>query len=324
MPIFNAIVFDVLIIVLLLLIIFIGVLKGIKHTLINFGLLAASIALSFTSFLNIIKLPIVNFLSSKIVLGVGISEEVKIGVNLIYLFVASLVLTVLFYLIFRLAKHLIFMIIKKNMIKANKLPPRLDVWSRVFGGVFSLILYGAIVIVSLSAIDNPLVGGNKTISNGYVTKYIEKTDELLINVFNKDVGETYEDKLLIKLVKGDLYVKVSEETIEDIKVLSELVSSGKLVPTDLSSLDQTVKYMEHLLRFVTNNLLDEKGIEKDGFEEVVELTRNIVTKTINEINILHKGDTPLEANNTLAISNSLRKLGLVDINEIFETVFVIK
>ena len=107
-----------------------------------------------------------------------------------------------------------------------------------------------------------------------MSKYIEKADELVIGVFNDDLADTYEDRLLIQLVKGNLYVKVSLETIEDMNVLSQLVSSDKLVPTDLSNIEQKILYLNHLLRFVNNNLLDK-----------LKLLSNIEIKVLSNIYI---------------------------------------
>lgn len=324
-PLFNAIILDVAVVAIVLLIIFFGALKGIKHTLINFVLLAGSIALSFTSFLNVVKAPIMNLLSDKIVLGAGVANEIKLGMHMTYNFLASFVLTLLFYLIFRLVKVLICMMIKRRNLKANKLPVRVNKVSRFLGGVFGLIFNGALVVIFLSIFATPLVGGDKTLENSYVSKYVEDLDDMIVKlIVDEKEADVFETKILVNLLKGNLYSKVSVESVEDLQDISKLVESGKFIPTNLENVNEVLDHMYHILNFVNTHALDEKGLEVDGFEKAVALTRDMVSNSINEFNSL-KGEGPLiEAEKTLAIQNQLKKLGLTEAATTFENVFVIK
>lgn len=320
-PQFNAIVLDVIVIVMLLSIVALGAFKGIKHISIDFTLLAGSIALSFSSLTKPLKSYIIELLAPNIKLGAGISNEVKLGVNFLYLAMASLVLTVLVYILLRLIKYLVFMLLKKNMIKRNQLPKYPDVVSRILGGVFSLIFNGALFIVLLSGFANPFVGGDKTVNSSFVTKYVIQVEDVVIKDLIKDpLAET---KLVLKVVKGDLFAEISDKDAQNFIGLSTLVSEGKLVPDSLENVQDVLDGMYNLLSLVSSHALDEEGIEVDGFEKAVELTRNLVTDSINAMNSLNTSGEKITAKNTLAISNLLKKVVKNEIVDIFESVFVI-
>lgn len=319
LPQFNALVLDVIVIVLLLSLIALGVFKGIKHIAINFVLLIGSIALSFTSVTNVLKVQIVQLLSSNIKLGIGVGDEVKLGIYVAYTFIAALILTILFYVILRLLKYLIVVLIKRNMLKNNKLPKITTKLSRIFGGIFSLVFNGALFIVMLCLFTTPLIGGNKTSDSSYVTKHIVKLDDLLLDAISED--ELLQEKIMVKLVKGDLIENVDDETAKSFKGLSELVNSNKLTPENLDNPQEIVNSLHDVLYIVVNHGLDENKVEIDGFEKVVELTRNMANASVNAINGLHTSEEKLVANNTLATYNLLVELGLQESADIFERVF---
>ena len=325
-PLFNAIILDVAVVAILLIVIVIGAVKGILHTFINFVLLAGAFALGFAPFMGIVKTPIIDLLSSKIELGVGVANELKLGIYLLYPFIASLAVSLLIYVLLRLIKLLVFVLIKRNLIKDNKLPSRVGKASRVTGAFAGLILYGVVIIAALTVFATPLVGGEKTLKEGYVAKYIEQGDDYLVKLIadEKDYVKI-ENQVIVKLIMGDFYYKVSAESAEDIVVLGEAIEKKAFAVENLDNIKNKIKYMHHFLRFVTDNALDEEGLEVDGFAQVVEMTRSMVSESVNKMNELHKGQSvPIDAGDiTLSVSQLITKLGLPEISKTFSDVFVI-
>ena len=321
-PQFNSIILDVAVIVILLAVIALGAFKGIKHVSINFVLFMGSLALALTSLTNIVKEPILAILSEKIKLGAGVGDEAKLGAYFLYPLMASLILAVLVYVVLRLLKCLIVMIARRKMVKANKLPPSPGKKSRIFGALFSLVFNGALVVILLSILNTPLVGLDKTMETSKVATHVASLDDLVIELVSDD--ELLDEKVLIKLVRGDVLVAVSDQDAQAIADISELIAKGGLIPEKLDEPQKAVDALHSVLLFVTNHALDDEGVERDGFEKAVELTRDLVAKSVNKMNTLNAGQAAIEAEDTLAVSNLIRKLGLAEAAATFEAVFVIK
>lgn len=323
LPQFNPIVLDVVVVVLLLFILVLGAFKGLKHTLINFVLLLGSIALSFCSLTNVIKIYIIDLLSKIVKFGAGVSNEVKLGVSFTYMFAASLVLTLLLYVLFRLLKAVIVSFSKRRKEKRNELVHLPRKTSRFFGAVFSLLLNGALALVMLSVFTTPLIGGNKTSEISYVTKHIDKLDDEVIKLCGGN--ELVDEHILIRLVRGDFFIKVEEKDVKYLVDISEFLSEDHLVPQTLDGIQEYLDSMRSLLSFVISQGLDKDGVERDGFEKAVELTRELVVTSINQMNSLKGDGAQIDAEGTLAISDLLVKLGIKDSTiDIFESVFSIK
>lgn len=322
LPQFNPIVLDVIVVVALLFLLVLGAFKGIKHVLINFALLAGSIALSFSPVTTVIKVYIIELLQGFIEFGAGASNELKLGVTVSYMFMASMILTLVLYILLRLFKSLIEMVIKRKQLKANKLPRMPRAPSRILGGLFSLILNGSLVLVLLSVFTNPLVGGNKTSDITYVTKEIDKLDDKVISLISDN--ELIDEHIILRLVRGDFFVATTDEDAKTFASVATLVNDKALMPSDLSNIQENLDGLRNLLSFVVTHGLDEDGLERDGFEKTVELTRNLVTNIVNQMNTLNESEDPINATGTLAISNLLNKLGLSDCVKIFQETFVIQ
>lgn len=321
-PQFNSIILDVAVIVILLAVIALGAFKGIKHVSINFVLFAGSLALAFTSLTNVVKAPILALLSDKIKLGAGVGDEAKLGAYFLYPLMAALILAILVYVVLRLLKCLIVMIAKRKMIKANKLPPTPGKKSRIFGALFSLVFNGALVVVLLSILNTPLVGLDKTMESSKVATHVANLDDMIIEAVCDE--ELLDEKVLIKLLRADVLVAVSEEDAKAMEDIAELIAKGGIVPEKLDEPQQILDDMHAVLLFITNHALDENGVERDGFEKAVELSRDLVAKAVNKMNALNAGQPAIEAENTLAVANLIRKLGLEEAVITFEAVFVIK
>jgi hypothetical protein len=157
--------------------------------------------------------------------------------------------------------------------------------------------------------------------NTYVSKYVEELDDLIIDKVSDD--DLIEEKVMYRLINGNLYMKVDDDQASNLASISSLVSEGKLVPENLDNVQETLDYLRHILSFTVNNAINDSGVENDGFEEFVKLTRNTVQDSINAMNKLHEGE-PIEAEGTLVIDNLLKKLDLNNVEEVFANVFVIK
>ena len=319
----NPIVVDVVVSVLFLSLFAIGIFKGFKHAVLNFILLLGSIALSFSSLLNIVKDYLVDFLIDKISLGAGVADEIKLGLLFSYKFITSVALAIIIYVILRLFKYLIHLILKRKARKRNKLIKRPRPVSRIIGGTFSLIFNGAILVVLLSIFASPLVGGNETLKNGVVAKDIEKFDDELLGVFVDDPN-LIENQMMVRFVKGDLFIKVENSQVSDYVAITSLLSEGKVIPENLNDPQLIVDTIRHLLSFTADNTLNDKD-EVIYLNEAVNLTKDLVTKAINEVKALH-GDSEdlLVADGTLAVSNLLNRFKLDKVNETFKSIFELK
>lgn len=314
LPVFNGLILDVAVIVILLMIIAIGSFKGILHTAINFLLLSLSVFLSFMSFTNLLKRPIIQLISSIIELGV-ITPEHKLGAYMLYPLIASLILTILFYVIFRLIKCLIVRLIEKK--KKSKLP---DVYSRISGAIFSLIFNGIFALACLSVFATNLVGGTKTIESSYVAKHIDKLDNILLKTI-KD--ENLHDELIVKVINSNLTMKVSEADLKTFKTITGAINEDKIIPTDLNSVQTNIDNLVALLTYMEKNGINSKGVEIDGYELCVEQTREIATKSINAFASLKTSKDLILANNTLALQNLLKKFNLEESAKTLENIFII-
>lgn len=314
-PVFNGLILDVIVIVSLLTIISIGAFKGILHTFIDSMLLALAIFLSFAPFMGVIRAPIVQSLSSLIDVG-AVSPELKLGTYMVYPFLASLILTILFYAVFKLIKLVIVKLIERK--KVSKLP---DVISRISAATLSLLVNGIAFIALLTMFSTSFMGGNKTIENSSVAKHVEKVDESILEVV---FGDKIEEKMIIKAINTDLFMKVSEEDISDFEVISKSIEEENLIPKDLSNPGKIMENLYKLLSYMEVRGLDASGIERDGYELDIEQTREIANKSISAFSSLRENGNLLEAENTLAVKNLLLKFKLEDTAVLLEETFIIK
>ena len=317
-PQFNFIILDIIVVLVLILFAVFGSLKGIKQVLIDLVLFIGSALLSFSSLTNFIKLPIINLAFSTMPLGAGANDTTKLALSISYFFIASLIFMLLIYLLAITIKYIIRFFIKRNALKNNKLIKYRSVLERVFGGVVNFIISGSFAIILLSVVNTPLFGLNKTTNESLITKYVIQFDDI---IFYQD--ELYEAKLCAKLLKGDVFVKVDEQDAQVMnKVLSTLEKESILVK-DVKDLQEGLDSIYNILLFVEMNCLDENGNVLDGYKQAVEITKNLVTKSINHMNDLRENQDRIDGmKNIQAIHNLLRKFNLNDIDEIFTSMFV--
>lgn len=320
LPLLNGIVLDVIVIAALLSVIFLGAFKGIKHISINFVLFMVSLAVSLMSFTNVLKVALVEFISPYIKLNVSVALEHKLALYMLYMFFASIVLTILLYVILRLIKLLICFLVKKRMQKNNELYNSVPTpASRIAGGLFSLVFNGLLIIFALSIFSTPLVGGDKTSEVSYVSKHIEKVTDTILELVSDD--QLLKDKIIVKLVKSDVLLKVSDEDAKDFQLMALAISKKEVIPANLDKPQESVNKLGSLVSFVSKYMLDEKGVELDGYELVVETTRDLANKSVTTFNSLRDSGPLINAEGTLAIANNLESLGLDSTVIIFEEAF---
>lgn len=322
-PQFNSIILDAVVLVLLFATILYGALKGFKHTIINFILFAGSVFLAFTSYVNIIKVYIVDFLSTNIQFSAAMSEEIKLGISMFYTFFASLALAIVFYLILRFFKLLFVLIAKKRREKKGRPPKFPGKISRFLGSVFSLGLNGAVVIILLIFFANPLVGGDVTIQHSRISDAIELNATKAIHAMTGDpLGE---EKVMIKAMKGDfLLVDVDDQDAQSLQAIAGFVSHKNLKNIDMQDTQKTLDSLYALLHFMDKYALADSGTEIVGFQHFVKYSRNMISETVNLLNASKPVGELMEGNKTLTICNLLKKVGLTEAATTFEQMFVMQ
>ena len=314
----NSIYFDVAVIVILLAIIAIGALKGVMHTSINLLMLVGSIALAFSPLLDVVKTPLINLLVEKVSLGAGSAQEAKLGLLLAYRMLVSVGLAVAMYIVLRLIKGIVIHVIKRRAKKSNRLLKSPHTLSRVSGALVSLLFNGVVVVALLSIFASPMIGGNKTLEKSAVAKHVEKTDDLVVGLFVDDV-ELLENKVLVKLVKGNLFAKVSNETGKDMIAVANLVNEGKLIPTDLNNPQEKVDSLEHVLALV-------KAIEPEEFKDATEIMKDLVAKAVNAMKTIHdeSGSGLIEVKGGMAVHKLLVEFDLQTSADAFAEIFTME
>ena len=325
-PQFNAIVLDVILVVALLGLAALGVFKGVKHTLINIGLLIVALVIGFMPFTNVIKAYLAGLLGSMIKIGsnVSYSAEAKISMSMLYMFMATMIFTILVYIIIRLIKLLIVKLYRRNYgIGRIQLTPV----SRVFGGIFGFLIHGVMLIFLLSLADNPLVGVDKTYDNSYVSQYIVRADNMLIDAFGGD-SEKIEANITILALKGNVLAKVKDEDIQNFIGMTDVLGNSSLAPKGDEFDEEDAKLAANQIEYILNAqqaiFMDENGNPLAGFEEMKELTADALNKAISQMVTLHGEAEDFEGvENAFNVILKLEKLYGVAVAEKFASLFVI-
>lgn len=324
LPQFNAIVLDVVMVVALLSLIAIGVFKGVKHTLINIGLLVVSLVLGFMPFTNVIKVYIAELLGKMINIGnnVSYSAEAKIAMSSLYMFMAALIFSLLLYVIARLVKLLIVRLYrKKNGIGRIDL----TVLSRVFGGVASFFIHGFLVILLLSVADNPLVGMDKTLDNSFVSKYVTRVDDIIIDACGGN-SQNVEANITILAMKGNVLAKVNDQDVANFIGMADALGKQTIAPDsmDLNKVMQTVNNMEYILLVQESLFADENGDALGGYEDMMALTKDAFNKAISQMASMHGDAEKIQGvDNAFNVANKLEKLYGAVLADKFSALFIL-
>ena len=212
----DPIILDVSFIVLLVLIAFFGVIRGIKSVLINFGLVVVSLFLGFTRYTDSIKFVIVDkLIKLEQLLPAGSTTAAKFGASMVSNIVGSICVALLFYIVIRLIVMLISLMLKKRNVNRGK--EAKSKVGRVFGGLINLIYGFVILMFALLTMNNNIIGGEKLIGKSTVTKNVVNFTEKNLNKINKDLI----DITVLKINMGDLLYEIDFETIDAYHYLDE-------------------------------------------------------------------------------------------------------
>jgi len=263
----NPIVLDVAVGAILVLVTFLGAIKGIKNGIIDFFILGASLFLGFSPYTVSLK----QVFSEKVLkleklLPAGSNKTMEFGVTLFANFLSALTLFLLFYILLHVIKMLIAIIGKKK--KNNDYKPKNRV-GRVFSGMLSFVTGSALTIVMSFALNNNLVGMKNMINESkIVNKVMDKAEEVLVKE-----DECFVKKLVIKIYNGDLMYKVNEKLVVsfdylDIKMDKMIANKGYLEDIEDTSLTKEevitmikdrVNDLNHFA--IVSNYLDEEHKE---------------------------------------------------------------
>lgn len=246
----NPLILDSIVVGLLVLIIFFGVIKGIKKTLLDFILLAFSFFLGFSSYMNSVKsvlLTDVFFFDKWLPAGSG--NIVIFAMSWFGSFIASLAVFVLLYAVVHVLVILLRIIAKRRFVKEEK---RKNKIGRVIGGVFSFAYGGVVVLALLLALNNNIAGVKPLIERSTVTKFIVNKAEELINKKDKDLSK----KIVMKVYEGDLLAQIDEDLIKSYNYVNEYVALNLLDKKYVENIEEENFTKEEAEEIVRNRVLD--------------------------------------------------------------------
>jgi len=292
----HPIIIDTLVISLFVLVIFFGVIKGIKKTAIDFALFSVALFLGFCPFTNDVKIILVkNVIKIEEWLPAGSGVEYKMAATMFTGLVASLAMFFIFFVIFHLIEVLINILINN---KRKETPGKKSKVGRVFGGILAFIYQGFVLVVIMMCFNNNIIGMKEPINDTAVTKFIVKSSSKILNKIDNDAST----KIVIKVLKGDVLYKAESETIRAFKEVDE--KADKLFNEDsyIEILDdlnvaaiEVQKYLEERLVDIKNiaiivNELDDFDVAKKEFAFVCEewltiMHRNYENRNLNQIEL---------------------------------------
>ena len=309
----NPLILDVVVIALFVLITFFGVIRGVKSTIIDFVLLAVSIALGFLPYTNDLKEAFIGIFKVNEWLPAGSSNVALFGASLFSSLFTSTITFLLFYGVLHAIVALIAMFIRKKK-KAAKKPKK--VVSRVFGGIISLIYQGVIVVVALLTLNNNIVGMKNFIGNSLLSSVIvDKTEELIDNI---EVGAT--DAIVIKIYNGNLMQRVTKEDVKSFNYFDDKFETLILNKKYLTNLEDVSVTNDEARKMIKERIIDlynlaiisdsfddnNKGLKED-FSKLAEEWLGAMNKKVKE-NYL--GKVELTMNEYGNIKIALEKAGL--------------
>lgn len=265
----HPVVLDVTLISLLVLIVFFGVLRGIKKNIFDLLILSVSIFLGFSSYTQVVK----DVFTKKIL---NLPELVPAGSSNLLVFlssmfnnlVSSLCVLVLIYLVMSVLRSLFGMLIRKRRGEEHK--PKSKV-GRVIAGFLSFV-YGSVVLVfALHTLNSNVVGMNALVEQTSVVKVVAEKSEALID----NIGEKFfkqkrlTDKVVLKIHKGDFMAVID----------NEFVASFDYVDGKINEIFGRTKYLEIL----EDSELTETEAKEISKERINDLNNAaILAKNFNE------------------------------------------
>lgn len=217
----NPIVLDVAVAAILVLVTFLGAIKGIKNGIIDFFILGVSLFLGFCPYTVSLKQAFSeNILKLEKLLPAGSNKTMEFGVTLFTNFLSALALFLLFYMLLHVVKTLVFIIVRKK--KGTNYKPKSRV-GRAFSGALSFVTGSFLIIVMMFTLNNNLVGMKNMINDSKIVGLaIDKVEEMLTK---KD--KCFVKKMVIKIYNGDLMYEVDEELVYSFDYLDQKM--GKMI-----------------------------------------------------------------------------------------------
>ena len=198
----HPLILDTIIVSVFVLIIFFGIIRGIKKTLVNLSLLVASILLGFTSIMNSVKgVFATQILKLSEWVPSGSDKAYKVAATAFTNFLSSLCVFVLIYAILHVIS-ILFGILRKNKKKDTNETQNKSAASRAFGAIVSFVYQGVVVIFIMLFMNNNLVGMNSAFERSTIAKFVVKQSNKTLNGINE--GTT--NKMLLKVVKGEILI----------------------------------------------------------------------------------------------------------------------
>lgn len=212
----DSVIVDAVFIAVILLITFLGCIKGFKKTFIGTLIFSISLFLAFSPWLKEAKVLLVDeVLSVEKWLPAGSDSITVFIATLLTPCISAIVLFALFYIVLKVLVIAIRVITRAKMrdnLKKSKI-------GRVFGGLISLVFGGVFFISIIMICNNNLIGMRNMVDDSKVVSFvIEKTEDLL-NKKDKNLSS----KIVLKIYKGDFLAEVSEDSIKAFNSLDEVV-----------------------------------------------------------------------------------------------------
>lgn len=310
----NPIILDTIVVSVFVLIIFFGVVRGIKNVLFDFFILLFSIFLGFTSYTKSIKDVVARILNISEFAPVGSKAAYKVAVSLFEGLVSSVCVFLVFYLLAHLIKLIVGTIIRKG--KKEDIKPK-SKWGRVFGGFLSLVYQGAFLIIVMLILNNNFTGMNETFKKSTIADFlVDSSEKLLIKIDDKA-----KEKLTIKVIKGDLLYVVDNDVVDSYEYIENKVDFLLLDQEYVSILDDEKLTNEEAEMYIKNAILDLNKLIffVESMDNYGNCKKEFIVLSEDWLNAMHrvlstKGMDPIEMNinECVSIRLNLIKMGLTE------------
>jgi len=317
----QPLILDVLCIVILALIVFFGVIRGIKKNLISYLILMISLFLGFCSYTQSLKDVFTeDIIKVTELVPAGSSNVLKFGVALFVDLIGSLCVFLLMYLLLTVLNILIGIMIRKR--RGTGAGPKSKV-GRVFSGLFSLVFGGMIFVVSLQALNNNFVGMNVLVEKTTVTKAIVGGSEKMMNKVGEELFETLKlsDQIVLKIYKGDLLYVVSYDSVDAYNYTDKMIDDALYNKKYLTILEDSSLTKEEAKEIAKERLVDLSNLAviSDTFDSN-KLVKNKFVKLAEEwLTVVHRkvdggelGKIEFSMNEYGTIRLNLKNAGLND------------
>lgn len=251
LPNIDPIIVDAAFISILVLILFFGIIRGFKSVLINILIVAISLFLGFSPYMNSVKkVLITKVLKIDSWAPAGSTSAFYFGLSMLSNVIASVVLTVFLYIILRLIKTMIGIIITKKRGKPERRPKSKA--GRVFAGLLNLVFGGALLLVAMLSVDNNIVSGNKIISKTKIVSVTLEKTETLLSKANEDLV----DMIVLRVYKGDVISEVDYETIESYHYIDDKADRLLANAAYIDEIEKKGTTAEEIKKIGRNNIYD--------------------------------------------------------------------